>query len=172
MEASELKILRTLDGLVSKRRVRVQLDGAASRLVNLLQEDEECMLAWEPVPLSLYGASVPAEIRSSWVFVPRANTESGAERHPNSIQRVMSCRGGADMQTRPNGEWVSQPLPSDASGPLEKRWLSIPAGVWHQGVMGPDHWVVVSFHTVPADELIEERPSVEGPGTRRRRYLN
>jgi hypothetical protein len=36
---------------------------------------------------------------------------------------------------------------------------------------GPD-WVVVSFHTVPAEELIEERPDSDDPGrTNRMLYL-
>ena len=30
---------------------------------------------------------------------------------------------------------------------------------------------VVSFHTVPAEELIEERPDEVGEGTTRRHYL-
>ena len=172
MQAAELEILRALDGLVSKESVRTPLDGIACRLVDRLREEDESRLVWEPIPLSLYGENVPSEIRSSWVFAMRANTESGTERHPNSIQRVMSYRGCADLQTRPNAEWVSHRLTSEPSASLEKRWLSIPVGVWHQGVMGADDWVVVSFHTVPADELIEERPNVAGSGTRERRYLD
>jgi hypothetical protein len=39
------------------------------------------------------------------------------------------------------------------------RRISIPKNVWHRPVIpeGAD-WLVVSFHTVPPDELIEERP--------------
>src|SRR5262245_49622570 len=40
--------------------------------------------------------------------------------------------------------------------PLDARWLSIPKNVWHRPVMSGRNWVVVSFHTVPADSLIEE----------------
>jgi len=36
---------------------------------------------------------------------------------------------------------------------------------------GPD-WVVVSFHTAPPEELIEERPDSDDPGgTKQMRYL-
>jgi hypothetical protein len=45
------------------------------------------------------------------------------------------------------------------SAPLEARWISIPPNVWHQGVVGPEDWAVVSFHTVLEHELIEERPA-------------
>ena len=37
--------------------------------------------------------------------------------------------------------------------------------------MGDEHWGVVSFHTVLAEELIEERPDEAGEGTTRRLYL-
>lgn len=37
--------------------------------------------------------------------------------------------------------------------------------------MGSEHWLVVSFHTVIAEELIEERPDVNGEGTRKRNYV-
>jgi len=60
---------------------------------------------------------------------------------------------------------------------LEERWISIPSNTWHQGVVSDRDWVVVSFHTVPADELIEERPDPRDPDpfrprlTRRRKYV-
>ena len=70
-------------------------------------------------------------------------------------------------------EWQSNLLVSNTDAPLEQRWISIPRNVWHQVVVpeGPD-WVVVSFHTVPAEELIEERPDFDDPGgTKQMRYL-
>jgi hypothetical protein len=56
----------------------------------------EDVLAWEPIPLDLYKVPLPKAIHSSWVFILRANTVSGAERHPNSHQRMMSYRGTGD----------------------------------------------------------------------------
>ena len=167
----EIRTLERLDGLVQQAAVRRQLDSTADRLVASLATDRSSTLVWEPIDLSLYGAEAPPGIRSSWMFVLRRNTVSGAERHPNSVQRVMSYRGTADLQTRPAGRWLSNHLVGRTDAPLENRWLSIPSGVWHQGVMGEEHWVVVSFHTVPAEELIEERPGAAGAGTIRRRYL-
>jgi len=47
-------------------------------------------------------------------------------------------------------------LTSEQAAPLEQRWISIPLNVWHRPVIGKDaDWVVVSFHTVPVEELIE-----------------
>ena len=82
----------------------------------------------------------------------------GAERHPNSIQRVMSYQGWADMRTWDGQRWVSNLLRSEAEGPLENRWLSIPTNVWHRPVMGDVDWAVVSFHTASDTALIEELP--------------
>jgi len=93
------------------------------------------------------------------VFVLRANTRSGAERHPNSHQRMMSYRGSGDLQTRQRGDWCSHPLTSDPSAPIAERWISIPPYVWHQGVVPGENWAVVSFHTAGEQELIEERPA-------------
>jgi hypothetical protein len=39
-------------------------------------------------------------------------------------------------------------------------------------VVAEDDWVVVSFHTVPSDELIEERPhDADSNRTQQRRYV-
>jgi hypothetical protein len=101
----------------------------------------------------------------------RADTTTGAERHPNSHQRMMSYRGHGDFQTRRNGPWRSHLLTSDGTAPLEERWISIPPHVWHQGVVPGKNWVVVSFHTVVAEDLVEERPGTGAKdGVRQRKY--
>ena len=170
--ARETRTLEILDTLVQQATVRRELDAIADTLKARLAIERSEPLVWQPIPLSLYGVTVPPGIQSSWVFVLRRNSISGAERHPNSIQRVMSYRGTADLQTRPEERWISNRLVSQPDAPLLDRWLSIPAGVWHQGVMADEDWVVVSFHTVPAEELIEERPDDEaGDGTTQRHYL-
>jgi len=84
-------------------------------------------------------------IRSSWVFVLRARSASGAERHPNSYQRVMSYHGYGDFQVWSDGAWRSNQLVSSPKAPLQSRWASIPPLVWHQGVVPEKNWVVVSF---------------------------
>ena len=140
------------------------------RVEQKLASDPETTLAWEPVPLDIYGA-LPAGIRSNWVFVLRANTTAGAERHPNSHQRVMSWRGSGDLQTWEGG-WQSNVLVDRPGASLDARWLSIPVNVWHKPVMSTENWVVVSFHTALADELIEERGDpAAGTNLRQRTYL-
>src|SRR5262249_54465621 len=63
-------------------------------------------------------------------------------------------------------------LVSEGGAGLEARWISVPPNVWHQAVVPDQDWVVVSFHTVPAHELIEERPDAEDASrTHQRQYL-
>ena len=132
-------------------------------------------MAWEPIPMSILRDELPPGICSGWVFILREGVNTGAERHPNSHQRMMSFIGTGDMQTRAAADrsWTSNVLVSDPTKPLEQRWISIPQNVWHQPVTPPgEDWVVVSFHTVTAEELIEERPTAEdGAATKQMRYV-
>jgi len=131
-------------------------------------------MTWEPIPLTVFGRTVPPEIRSAWVFVLRAGVDTGAERHPNSHQRMMSFEGSGDMKTGEPGQWRSNVLIGNQEAPLEQRWISIPQNVWHRPVVGADaDWVVVSFHTVPAAELIEEKPDDSSKdGMKQMKYLD
>jgi hypothetical protein len=196
MTLDDRAILQALDAILRSEDVRAQIQPIAERVRADLATKTEPLMAWAPIPLSIYGNALPAVIRSSWVFILRAGANTGAERHPNSHQRMMSFEGSGDMQTEkakqplnaqrstsnaevkpqnaePSGKWQANVLVSDPGAPLERRWISIPENVWHQPVISKEaDWVVVSFHTVPADELIEERPSEDGvSGTRQMRYL-
>lgn len=168
---AEHRILETLNDTLQNPRVQAAIDAVATRVTRKLANDSAATLAWEPVPLDIYRGGLPAAIRSSWVFVLRAGTTSGAERHPNSHQRVMAYRGRGDLQTFTDRAWRSNVLQSEPDAPLEHRWLSIPVNEWHKPVMGADDWVVVSFHTATDEELIEERgdPEVQGE-TRKETY--
>jgi hypothetical protein len=121
-----------------------------------------------------YGVGLPSSIFSSWVFALRAGAATGAERHPNSRQRMMSYRGAGDLQTKIGlkHDWSRHPLASDRDAPLEQRWISIPRNVWHQAVVAESNWVVISFHTASPNWLIEERPDpANARQTVQRRYM-
>jgi len=155
---TEAGILHQLDRAVHTPRAAAFLASLANDMEAALVDDPSARLAWRSVPLCAYEA-LPDGISSSWVFALRADCTSGAERHPNSIQRVMSYRGIADMQLWNGKAWESHKMASGADQPFETRWLSIPVNVWHKPVMSGEHWVVVSFHTAADDALIEERPA-------------
>jgi hypothetical protein len=166
--------LETLDSILRANEVRQKVEPIIARVRDELARRREALMTWESIPLALFRHALPAGIRSSWVFVLRAGADTGAERHPNSHQRMMSIYGTGDLQTEERGKWRSNCLVSDPDAPLDTRWISIPPNVWHRPVIGDqEDWVVVSFHTLPAEELIEERPAAEtASGTKQMRYLD
>lgn len=173
MDSAEMEILKALDDALRDGAVATRIDAIVERVQTDLRQNPDKDMAWEPVPLEVYAATLPEIILSSWVFVLRAHTITGAERHPNSHQRMMSYHGSGDFQTRTTEPWQSNFLTSDRLAPLKDRWISIPPNVWHQSAGPTSDWVVVSFHTVEASELIEERPPDELTGkTRQMKYVS
>lgn len=171
MDPEESGILETLDLAVRSEAIRPKIQAIVARVEQKLRERPDDVLAWEPIPLDFYTDPLPETIRSSWVFILRGNTITGAERHPNSHQRMMSYRGSGDFQTRLEGDWCSHLLTSNPAAPIAERWISIPPHVWHQGIVPGENWVVVSFHTAAEDELIEERPMTTAKeAVRQRKY--
>jgi hypothetical protein len=156
--ANEKQTLTVLEQLVRRPAVLAGIDEIIVRLEGLLRADAGAQMAWETLPLSLFDPGLPETIRSSWVFILRGGAVTGAERHPNSHQRTLSYRGAGDLQTKEEGRWRSNTLVSDPRAPIEKRWVSIPVNTWHQVVVRGGDWTVVSFHTAPSEQLIEERP--------------
>ena len=173
MTTEERSRLDALDVASRSEDVRAQIRPIVERVRAELARKAEALMTWEPIPLSGFGRALPPGIRSAWVFILRAGADTGAERHPNSHQRMMSFEGSGDLQTGEPGRWQSNILISDPAAALEQRWISIPPNVWHRPVVGRDKdWVVVSFHTVPAEELIEERPDTSSKaGTKQMKYL-
>ncbi|HVX13868.1 MAG TPA: hypothetical protein VHC22_21980 [Pirellulales bacterium] len=172
MGADERSLLESLDRILRLPTIRARVDPVVERVQGKLASEQTTEMAWEPIPLSVYGEALPAAIRSSWVFILRAGSVTGAERHPNSHQRMMSYRATGDLQTGGEGKWRSHPLVSDPGAGMEERWISVPPNVWHQAVVADRDWVVVSFHTVSAHELIEERPAAaDGRLTHQRHYV-
>jgi hypothetical protein len=182
MTLDEKSLLETLDGIVRSEKMRAQIRPIVERVRADLSRKTKAVMAWEPIPLEIFGGALPSGIRSAWVFILRAGANTGAERHPNSHQRMMSFEGSGDLQVRAelavgrDDQWQSNVLVSELDAPLEQRWVSIPSNVWHQPVIPKSaDWVVVSFHTVPAEELIEERlaeNSDAADGTKQMVYLS
>ncbi|HZR06018.1 MAG TPA: hypothetical protein VFA61_09335 [Candidatus Udaeobacter sp.] len=165
--------LESIDTALQSETVREQIRRIIERVRAELARKKEAVMTWEPVPLTVFGRALPGEIRSAWVFVLRAGVNTGAERHPNSHQRMMCFEGSGDMQTGEPGQWKSNVLISNPEAPLEQRWISIPQNAWHRPVVGANaDWTVVSFHTVLPEELIEEKPGDSTTGaTKQMKYL-
>jgi hypothetical protein len=174
----EMRILERLDAAVASAGAQKAIPPIVSRVEKTLRRGARAIEAWEVVPLSVYGDGLPPEALSSWVFILRRGVTTGAERHPNSRQRMVSWSGGGDFQVHDGERWRSHVLGGPTRRPLEKRWISIPPNIWHQGVVSDEDWAVVSFHTVRAEELVEERPDPADPDpfrprqTCRRKYAD
>ena len=184
MEPEERARLEKLDAIVRSDELHTKIYPIVDRVFTALSQKPEALMTWEPIPLQIFGEGLPPEIRSVWIFVLRAGADTGAERHPNSHQRMMTLHGSGDMKTQSKkGElrikkdekgvdWQSNVLVSEPGAPLERRWISIPPNVWHRPVVGRDvDWLVISFHTVPAEELIEEKLDESGAGTKQKKYV-
>jgi hypothetical protein len=173
MTLEERSRLEALDTALLSDGVREHIRSVVLRVREQLASRKEALMCWEPIPLDLIATTLQPEIRSAWVFVLRAGANTGAEKHPNSHQRMMSFEGSGDFQTGEPGKWDSNVLVSDADAPLERRWISIPPNVWHRPLIDAEaDWAVVSFHTVRAEDLIEERPDdSREAGTRQMKYL-
>jgi len=149
---SEAEIMAQLSRLVHAPAARSFLLGMAEALRHQLDETPHVASTHAPVPLDIYGSPLPGDIASSWVFVLRENEVHHAERHPNSIQRMFALDTPCAMEVWEQGEWRRRPLaPGGAEG-----GLSIPVRSWHRPALIDRRWAVVSFHTVPVRELIEE----------------
>jgi hypothetical protein len=169
MKKEERSLLETLDKIVHSEKVRSQIEPIVERVRADLAGKPDALMAWEPIAPEAFDG-LPPSIQSIWVFVLRAGADTGAERHPNSHQRMMTLAGKGDMKLDAKGipnevqaeseiAWRSHILASNPDLPLEGRWISIPKNIWHRPVISKEaDWAVVSFHTVPASELIEERP--------------
>jgi hypothetical protein len=182
MTADERARLEGLDAVVRSNELRAKIKPVVERVCAALVQKLEAVMTWEPISLETFRQKLPPEIRSGWVFVLRAGADTGAERHPNSHQRMMTLQGTGDMRVRAlhdelstgptSSPWQSNVLVSEPSASLERRWISIPPNVWHRPVVGKDaDWVVVSFHTAPPEELIEEKLDEVGGEMRRKKYL-
>src|SRR6266705_498944 len=90
MTAEERSLLEALDAIVGSEEIRAQIYPIIERVRAELVRNEKAQMTWEPIPLTIYGGALPSGIRSSWVFVLRSGATTGAERHPNSHQRMMS----------------------------------------------------------------------------------
>ena len=172
MRGSKDEIVLALDAAVRSSDVARHVQDALRRTAEALRNSDGPM-AWETIPLDLF-EELPPGVLSCWVFMLRASQDTGAERHPNSHQRSLSLIGEGQVQLRQQGEWQSFALNSHTATSIDDRWVSIRPNTWHRWQVGRDDWGVLSFHTVVAEDLVEERPmtsdDLDAGLTEQRRY--
>lgn len=143
-----------LSSSLTTSRVTRAISPVLARVEDALAARPDQPQAWESLPLGSLGFDPPASVQSCWIFVLRAGATFGAERHPNSHQRTIALAGTALFEVFTDGSWHARPI---GAGTAESV-VSIPPSVWHRIKVGQENLVSVSFHTVPADRLIEETP--------------
>src|SRR5260370_37924543 len=90
--------LEKLDAIVRSDELRAKINPVVDRVCAALSQKPDALMTWEPFPLRIFGQKLPQEIRSGWIFVLRGGADTGAERHPNSHQRMMTLRCTGDVR--------------------------------------------------------------------------
>lgn len=107
---------------------------------------------WASLGLRAQDDTMPPEIQSAWIFALKADTWSGAHRHPNSTQHTIVLEGrgrvriaGAESDLRT----------FDPDAPAGDLWTVIEADTPHEFYPVAGDLIVLSFHTAKPDELVE-----------------
>ena len=143
--------LRALDALI-EGELRSQIAEAVDAARRMLATSRE-PFGWRFIDLG--SRDLPEGIRSGAVFVLPARSSPPGQHHPNSIQhmRVLAGRAVVTLRSR---ERTAQHDPARYDMGEERPWLVIPRGVVHQFEIPPEaELVVLSFHTVPEEDLLE-----------------
>ncbi len=116
-----------------------------------------------PLPEDLVANRLPAGIASAWAFVIRPQTRPPAHTHPNSVQHTAVVAGTGLSHI---GRRTAVLQPFDPAYPDRSIYV-IPENTSHAFESFHEPLVVLSFHTVPAKDLVE----VEVDSGDRRKYL-
>ena len=129
-------------------RVAATLDTIGGELLTELGSDPHGPKStFRAIPLELYG-ELPSGIRSAWLFALRKGFAHPPEYHPNSIQRMFALNRPGRFEVWDGARWITHTLEPGGG-------LSIPADTWHRAPALDEDWVVASFHTAEAGELVE-----------------
>lgn len=156
MNKSEKSLLAKLGELARAAEANSIIQEAIVKAETELRQDPSKLGATVQIPLSIFGKGIPASIKSCRVFALRENTPFKTERHPNSHQRVLSLKGTGEVRVVEEGNPWTARLRSDPDAPIEEHWATLQENVWHQPVAGPEGWVVLTFHTAPEGESLDE----------------
>lgn len=152
------KLAELVDGW---RRVS-QVRAAVAELTKQVLGGKEPFLG-KPLPDELVQGRFPPGIQSAWVFVLKPETLTPSHKHPNSVQHMAVIEGSGRFIIGAKEDYLQ---PFDPAFP-ERSIYVIPEGVPHAFEPGHEPLVVLSFHTVPADKLVE----VEVASERKRTYV-
>ncbi len=149
MNSNDLKRLHTaVESLLRQEsfsraveRLRVELGGSPEPFV------------WSTVALDTISVTLPATIKSCWIFHLKRDVSSGCHYHPNSVQHMIALNGHGRSKV---GGVERRMIPfGSASHSIEEKWYVIGEGIPHEFFPEGEDMTVVSFHTCEAAELEE-----------------
>ena len=152
------QVAAELSHLVNSHRKSDVIASALSRVERALLSHPDHPQAWEPLSVTALPFSIPEGIQSCWIFILRAEASFGAERHPNSHQRTVALSGDALFELLVDDSWSQLPIRAANDEMDSTSSVSIPPSIWHRITIGEENFMSMSFHTVLAEQLIEETP--------------
>lgn len=147
---------RQVQRLLGEAHLAKTIREATNQAQQMLALDAASPGAAVPILLEAFGKRLPRELRACRLSVMRGGTAYHVERHPNAAQYVYSLANDGTISVWNGNLWQASELTSDPDAPLTARWHAIPADTWHQPTPGRRDWVVLGFHTVTADRLVDD----------------
>lgn len=152
------KLANLVDGWRKVSPVRAIVDELTRRVMT----GKEPFLGM-PLPDELVHGRMPPGIESAWIFVLRPKTKSPPHKHPISTQHMAVIGGNGAFEIGKKRDYLQ---PFDPAFPVKSVYV-IPPNTPHSFDPGHEPLVLMSFHTVPADQLVE----IEVESGRRRKYV-
>jgi quercetin dioxygenase-like cupin family protein len=142
--------LSALGALIEEWRGAPEVLDLTRVLVDELRAGTEPFVG-RPLPDELVRGRLRAPVASAWVFVLRPRTRNPAHLHPSSTQYTAAISGGGTCYV---GAEAIELEPFDRAR-TERTLQVIPAGTPHAFEPGAEPLVVLSFHSVTPEELVE-----------------
>jgi hypothetical protein len=131
-------IQQELETFLSDPVVGTSIDEAVAKTKAELRQKESVSL-----PITLEDPRPPhAQLIRTWGA--KRGFRGRVERHPNSFQTLLTVQGSGVVRLIESGE------------DLRGRWTFVPENVWHQPISGAEDWVAITFHSAPAEAIIDE----------------
>ena len=105
---------------------------------------------WKTLNEYLTEQELESEFKSAWIFILRKNTPSEAHYHPNSTQYTAVIDGEGDFEQ----DGIKSTLHKFNTSAVETLYV-INQGLPHEFFPGDKDSMVLSLHTVKAEDLIE-----------------
>lgn len=124
---------------------------AIERLKHEVHQSDEPFV-WAALDLEEVAAHLPGTIRSGWIFVLKRDRWTGEHMHPNSVQHMIVVEGKGTSRI---GKVHANLQRFNPTNDAADQWQVIEKNVPHEFFPVDADMVVLSFHTCPAEELIE-----------------